>query len=93
MEIKQRSKIELIIFTATINIEESDSNLLKIDKKKYKGITIYYIITKNFGDCENIHSVNSLYLITGKEDGHIEEKKRSKYLVFGSTDENKEVFS
>ena len=62
-------------------------------KKNYKEITIYYIIAKHFGDCENIHSVNYLYLITGKEHGHIEEKNRSKYLVFGSTDENKEVFS
>ena len=26
-----------------INIEEIDSNLLKIDKKHYKGIDIYYI--------------------------------------------------
>ena len=38
----------------------------------------------------------SFYLITGKVDGHIpcnsvEEKNRSKYLVFYSTDGNKEV--
>ena len=32
-----------------------------------------------------------MYLITGKVDGHIEEKNGSKYLVFDSTDENKEV--
>ena len=32
-----------------------------------------------------------LYLIIGKVDGHIEEKNGSKYLVFDSTDENKEV--
>ena len=77
-----------------INIEEFDSNLLKIDKKSYKDIDIYYIgyITiKKIGDCENIYSVNPLYLIIGKVDGHIEEKNESKYLVFDSTDENKEV--
>ena len=77
-----------------INIEEFDSNLLKIDKKSYKDIDIYYIgyITiKKIGDCENIYSVNPLYLIIGKVDGHIEEKNGSKYLVFDSTDENKEV--
>ena len=32
-----------------------------------------------------------MYLITGKVDGHIEENIESKYLVFDSTDENKEV--
>ena len=47
-------------------------------------------LKKNF-DCENIYSVNPLHLIIGKVDGHIEEKNKSKYLVFDSTDENKEV--
>ena len=77
-----------------INIEEFDSNLLKIDKKHYKGIDICYtgyITTKKIGNCENIYSVNPLYLIIGKVDGHIEEKNGSKYLVFDSMDENKEV--
>ena len=77
-----------------IDIEEVNSNLLKIDKKSYKDIDIYYIgyITiKKIDDCENIYSVNPLYLIIGKVDGHIEEKNGSKYLVFDSTDENKEV--
>ena len=32
-----------------------------------------------------------MYLIIGKVDGHIEEKNKSKYLVFDSTDESKEV--
>ena len=40
---------------------------------------------------ENIYSVNLLYLIIGKVNGYIEEKNESKYLVFDSTDENKEV--
>ena len=82
-----------------INIEEFDSNLLKIDKKSYKDIDIYYIgyITiKKIDDCENIYSVNPLYLIIGKVDGHIEcnsvqKNNGNKYLVFDSTDENKEV--
>ena len=77
-----------------INIEEFNSSLLKIDKKSYKDIDIYYIgyITiKRIGDCENIYSASSLYLIIGKLDDHIEKKNESKYLVFDSTDENKEV--
>ena len=65
-----------------------------VDTKSYKDIDIYYIgyITiKQIGDCENIYSVNPLYLIIGKADGHTEEKNGSKYLVLDSTDEN-EVF-
>ena len=51
-------------FDDMINIKNFHSNLLKIDKKLYKDIDIYYIgyITiKKFGDCENIHSLNRLY--------------------------------
>ena len=91
MEIKNPT---YYFYNNIINIEEFNSSLLKIDKKSYKDIDIYYIgyITiKKIGDCENIYSVNPLYLIIGKVDGHIEEKNGSKYLVFDSTDENKEV--
>ena len=34
----------------------------------------------------NIYSVNTLYLIIGKVDGHIKENSGSKYLVFYSTE-------
>ena len=77
-----------------INIEEFNSNLLKIDKKSYKDIDIYYIgyITiKKIGDCENIYSVNTLYLLVNHASGYIEEKNGNKYLIFDSVDENKEV--
>ena len=76
-----------------INIENFDSNLLKIEKKSYKNIDIYYIgyITMKDFVCVKINSVNSLYLIIGKADGHIEEKNGNKYLMFASTDKNKEV--
>ena len=88
-----------LLFLQQHNIKEFNSSLLKIDKKSYKDIDIYYIgyITiKKIGDCENIYSVNPLYLIIGKVDGHIErssaeENNGNKYLVFDSTDENKEV--
>ena len=68
-------------------------NLLQIGKKSYKDIDIYhigYIIIKKIGDYKNISSVNPLYLIIGKVDGHIEcnsvesEKNKSKYFVFDS---------
>ena len=60
-----------------INIKNLHSNLLKIDKKSYEDIDIYYIgyITiKKFGDCENIRSVNQLYLIFHSATGHFKEK-------------------
>ena len=55
-----------------INFKYFQSNLLEIDKKRYKGIEIYYIgdITiKKIGDCENIHSVNPLYLLVNYASG------------------------
>ena len=81
-------------FNDMINIEVFHSNLLKIDKKSYKNSDIYnigYITITKIDDYENIYSVNRLYLIIGKADGFIEGKNGSKYLVFDSTDENKEV--
>ena len=61
-----------------ININNFDSDILKIDKKSYKNIDTYYIgyITiKYISDYENIHCVNPLYFIIGKVEGYIEEKK------------------
>ena len=59
-----------------INIKNFDSSLLKIGKKSYKNIDIYYIgyITMKYFDYVNIHSVNPLYFIVGKADGCIEEE-------------------
>ena len=49
-----------------INLKSFDSSLLKLDKKLYKNIGIYYIgytTIKKIDDYENIYSVNHLYLI------------------------------
>ena len=65
-------------FGDIIDIRNFHSNLLKIDKKLHEYFNIYYIgyITiKKFGDCENIHSVNPLYLIIHSATGHFKEKK------------------
>ena len=59
-----------------INIKNFDSSLLKMDKKSYKNIRIYYIryITiKGITDYENNNSVNPLYLIISEIYGYIEE--------------------
>ena len=46
---------------------------------------------KKLGDCKNIYSVNPLYLLVDHANGYIEEKGVNKYLIFDSTDENKEL--
>ena len=77
-----------------IDLENFKSNLLKIDKKSYKDIGIYntgYITIKKIDDCKNIYIVNPLYLNITHSSEYIEEKGVNKYLVFDSTDENKEL--
>ena len=76
-----------------IDTENFDAGLLKIDKKSCKGINIYNIgyVTKKIGDCMNIISFNPLYLGITHANGYIKEKGMNKYLVFISTDENKEL--
>ena len=68
-----------------INFKNFGSNLLKIDKKYYKGINIYYIgyiVNKIINDCENIYSVSPLYLIVNHASGYIEEKKEMNTCIF-----------
>ena len=77
-----------------IDLKNVDARLLKIDRKSYKNIGIYnigYITIKKIDDCKNIHSVNPLYLLIDHASGYIEEKGVKKYLIFDSTDENKEL--
>ena len=60
-----------------IDLKNFEPNLLKIDKKHYKGINIYYIgyITiKKIDEYESIYSVNPLYLRINHASGYIEEK-------------------
>ena len=67
---------------------------MKSDKKSYKDICLYnvgYITIKKIGDCENIFSVNHLYLCITHASGYIEEINENKYLIFDSIDENKEL--
>ena len=77
-----------------IDVKNSDVGLLKIDRKSNKNIGIYniwYTAIKKIDDCKNIHSVNPLYLCIDHVSGYIEETCGNKYLIFDSTDENKEI--
>ena len=90
IEIKNRT---YCFYNNMINLKNFDSNLLKIDKKHYKEINIYfigYITIKKIDDCENIYSVNSLYLLVNHASGYIEKKNGNKYLNSDdSVNENK----
>ena len=68
--------------------------MLKVDKKDYNEIDIYYIgyvTVKKIANCNNINSVNPLYLMINEMIGHFEEKSGNKYLVLDDVDENKKV--
>ena len=82
-------------FDDMINIKNFDPNLLKIDKKSYKNIDIYYIgyITVKDSDYVKINSVNPLYLIINEVDGYIKEENGNTYLTLVFTDKNKEVLT
>ena len=59
-------------FTDMISIKDFDSNLLKINKKSYINIGIYYvgyITIKSISEYNSINSVNSFYFIIGEVDG------------------------
>ena len=75
-----------------INLKDFDAKLLKIDKKDYNEIDIYYIgyvTVKKIANCNNINSVNPLYLMINEMIGHFEEKNGNKYLVLDNVEENK----
>ena len=80
IEIKNRT---YYFYSDMINLKNFVSNLLKIGKKHYES-------AKKIDDCENIHSVNPLYLLVNHASGYIEEKNGNKYLIFDdSVNENK----
>ena len=78
-----------------INIKIFYSNQIKIDKKSFENIIIYYIgfVTIKNLSYININSINLLYLIIDKVDGYIEEGNGSKYLTLVSTDKNKDTLN
>ena len=73
MNIKNRT---YYFYNDLIKLFDFDPNMLKLDKKPFKGIDIYCIgyVTKK--EEYKIDSVNPLYLPIYKIDGFIEKKKR-----------------
>ena len=74
-----------------IKLFDFDPNMLKLDKKSFKGINIYYIGYFIKKEERKINSVNPLSLLIYKIDGFIAEKGGNKYLNIDFTDNNDKV--
>ena len=76
-----------------INIKDFDANLLKIEKKSYKNIDMYYFgyVTVKDSYYVKLNCVKSFYLIISEVDGYMKEKNGNQYLVFVSVNKNNEV--
>ena len=72
------------LYNDLINIKNFNNNKLKLDKKSVLGNDVYYIgyITKK--PQWHIFSVNPLYLMINRMNGHFEEVDRDKYLIISS---------
>ena len=73
MNIKNRT---CYFYNDLINIKDFDPKLLKLDKKFYKNIDIYYIGYITRKDEYKSYSVNPLYLFVPRIDGFMEQKKK-----------------
>ena len=79
-----------------LDTRNETTTLLKIGKKSHEVINIYYIsyiMIKKVSYCENIQSVNLLYLIIHFATGHFKEKYGEKYLIINSTEKYEDIFS
>ena len=69
--------------------------MLKLDKKNVIKTSVFTTLDilqfKKIDGCENIYSVNPLYLLVNHASQYIEAKGVNKYLIFHCTDENKEL--
>ena len=58
-----------------VNLKDFDARLLKVDEKDYKDIYyIGYVTVKKIANCNNINSVNPLYLMINEMISRFEEK-------------------
>ena len=92
-QIKIKNRI-YYFYNDQINLKDFDARLLKVDKKDYKEIDIYYIgyvNAKKIANYNNINSVNPLYLMINEMIGHFEEENGNKYLILDDVDESKEA--
>ena len=84
IDIKNRT---YYFFDDVINITNSDSNNIKLDKKSYKDVFIYCIEHVTIKDLKyiKINSANPLYLTFSKVNGYFEETSKNKYFTLVPT--------
>ena len=92
LEVKNRT---YYFWDDTINIENFDPKLLKVDKKESSvGITIYYIRCITKIPVYSINSVNPLYLVTREIEGYVEERENGdRYLNISLVKKNNDVIN
>ena len=75
-----------------INISNFETSNLKLDKKTWKDLDIYYIGYVDKKPDWNVNSVNPLYLMMiNRFYGHIEEENDVKYLIISDIARNTNV--
>ena len=74
-----------------VNNKNCDPNRIMIGTKSYKNIYIYYIGYIATKDHVNVYSGNPLYFIIEKAYGYVWRNNGNKYIIFVSTDQNKEI--
>ena len=88
MNIKNRT---YYFYNDIINLDEFDESKIKVDKKDFNDIDIYYLgyeHKKKISECNVINSVNPLYLRIKNMNGQFEKGKDDAwYLVISDTDD------
>ena len=76
-----------------INVLNFEAGNLKLDKKTWMNLDIYYIDYVNKKPDWNVNSVNPLYLylMINRFYGHIEKQSSVKYLIISDINKNSDV--
>ena len=77
-------------FSYIIDIENFDPNSIKIDKKLFENILVYYIGYVAIKKDLKIYSVNPTYLIFRYVNGYFREIDVNRYLTLVPTNKSKE---
>ena len=83
LSIKNRS---YYFYNDLINVLHFEANNLKLDKKTWKDLDIYFIACVDKKPDWNVKSVNPLYLMINRVYGSILEKNGSKFLTIDKGD-------
>ena len=74
-----------------INISNFEVSNLKLDKKKWEDLDIYYISYVDKKPDWNVNSVNPLYLMINRFYGQIEQENGVKYLIVSDVARNSNI--